>query len=416
VVGVALAILNPGTQAQYQFLTTTGDTGQNDVLRFFRVNADDSLTEVDSITTSNNLNLTTYLDPRGRWVYVPFAGVFDGTDFYELTASGEVILRDMQGGGFAFSDGRAAVRPDGAGVINTQALQTIGWYRFFRVTDELHLVPEGASHELAPGESILQGDISVRGAFTIFTQTQTEYRTYPLAPNGDIGAPTPDVSWDTNGNFIARALGVSRDGRVIISAGNGDRDAVSLWVADDGSVTEIDSLPRQQPFRLVGGNAANVLFPHHRYWVVFHGDWTEIWALNPDGTFGERIDITFDTQNFGRAALSADGRCAVAFHIQPTRSLSVLRLKPTGEIVSITRHTVPYFAEGLNFVTRRRPGDCNGDGWLDATDVVCLVNHVTQGTDIPNPVDFDHADVDGDGRRDQDDIEALVDLILGETL
>jgi hypothetical protein len=89
----------------------------------------------------------------------------------------------------------------------------------------------------------------------------------------------------------------------------------------------------------------------------------------------------------------------------------VFRLTPEGDIISVKYHFYPHQWE-VAFLTRRVPGDTNGDGWIDCSDLVTLINHVNLGAEIPNPVDFDHADVDRDGDRDEADVRAIADLIL----
>jgi hypothetical protein len=172
-----------------------------------------------------------------------------------------------------------------------------------------------------------------------------------------------------------------------------------------------------EPGFLAGGVLIVMIAPN-RDWVIFQGnDSTVCWDLLPDGTFGDEKWSTIETASFGRAGLSGDGRVLVVTHLTTVWNLSILRLSPVGDLISITTHPTPdLIHNGIQFITRRVPGDTNGDGWLDITDVVTLINHVNDGTEIPNPVDFDHADVDRDGDRDDADVQALVELILTQSL
>jgi hypothetical protein len=164
---------------------------------------------------------------------------------------------------------------------------------------------------------------------------------------------------------------------------------------------------------LAGGGIESVMISPLREWVIFHGNSSTVcWNLNPDGSFAGEKWSTDATANFGLADLSADGRVVIVGHLADGWKLSILRLSPTGDLDSVTTHETSLPHVPLKFITRRVPGDTNGDGWLDITDVVTLINHISLGTDIPNPVDFDHSDVDRDGDRDDADVQTLVDLIL----
>jgi len=61
------------------------------------------------------------------------------------------------------------------------------------------------------------------------------------------------------------------------------------------------------------------------------------------------------------------------------------------------------------------PGDANVDGVVDAADVVFLVNEaMPDDKPILLPQNFANADLDQDVDVDQDDLEALVQLLVGE--
>lgn len=56
------------------------------------------------------------------------------------------------------------------------------------------------------------------------------------------------------------------------------------------------------------------------------------------------------------------------------------------------------------------PGDTNGNGMLDISDVTELIDYLLGGTN--SNVDPDAADVDRDGRIDINDVSTLIDLLL----
>ena len=58
------------------------------------------------------------------------------------------------------------------------------------------------------------------------------------------------------------------------------------------------------------------------------------------------------------------------------------------------------------------PGDANGDGIVDALDIVVIVNHIFGAT--PEEFIFDNADVNGDGVVDALDIVIIVNIIFSK--
>lgn len=55
------------------------------------------------------------------------------------------------------------------------------------------------------------------------------------------------------------------------------------------------------------------------------------------------------------------------------------------------------------------PGDVNGDGKVNVSDVTTLVNMILGVI----PKDEEHADVNGDGKVNVSDVTALINIILG---
>jgi hypothetical protein len=71
------------------------------------------------------------------------------------------------------------------------------------------------------------------------------------------------------------------------------------------------------------------------------------------------------------------------------------------------------FQHQIVITGRRRPGSANGDAFVDVLDVVALTNHLNGGAQIVDSQAFDNADLTQDGALDQDDLNALVDLVIG---
>jgi hypothetical protein len=423
VVALALALLNPGTPSQYDLVLNYGFSDHE--LRLYHLNPDDSLTLLDvtpldpSVDTPTNRLL---VSPRGDWMIAPFVSPTSTIQLVSILPSGELVLEEHLNENL-HSQLITSLRPDGAGFFTStvEVFATPPTYRqFFFVNPDFTITPVNASQEyMSPEERLRNTVITHRGIFTVIGQEANTHRTYHLDPDGALGPISPPMLYEENNlQYTGRALGVSRDGHLVISGGNGSlTQAVSMWVDDAGTVSIIDKIRLPDGQRLAGGgDTESVLISPYRDWVIFQGDATELWDLNPDGSFaGKRWTVT-QTGIFGTADLSPDARVVIVNHLVFTDwTLSILRLSPTGDVESIAQHVFDLPIYPAVFIPRRRPGDCNGDGWLDATDVVCLVNHITQGIEIPNPVDFDHADVDRDGDRDQSDVSALVDLILGQT-
>ena len=58
----------------------------------------------------------------------------------------------------------------------------------------------------------------------------------------------------------------------------------------------------------------------------------------------------------------------------------------------------------------RRPGDANNDGFLDAVDLVEMIN--AKNGKASEHFNLTNADIDRDGKITQDDIEAVVEMIM----
>jgi len=412
ITGFLLLVSPADCPAQYDFCAQVG-TGSGSVdLRTLHLSEDGSFIESDSVQTIGPVSSSLLVDPRGRWIHVPL-----GTEIGELFAvfDNDTLLSKDKLDDKCYEDSHVALAPGGTGFIGSETFDPDEeiYLRFYAVSAECVITPALPSFEFSASEHLpFALVVSQVGNCTILAQMRNVHFTYHMDPDGSISLPTPEIAWGTEREYTSQSMGISRDGRLVVSAGNGDLfDAVSLWVDADGTVMQVDTLSVDG--LLAGGGIESVMISPLREWVIFHGNSSTVcWNLNPDGSFAGEKWSTDATANFGLADLSADGRVVIVGHLADGWKLSILRLSPTGDLDSVTTHETSLPHVPLKFITRRVPGDTNGDGWLDITDVVTLINHISLGTDIPNPVDFDHSDVDRDGDRDDADVQTLVDLIL----
>lgn len=274
-----------------------------------------------------------------------------------------------------------------------------------------------------------------RGGGILFAHGHRTYRVHPFV-DGNIGPPTPDLRFDTSPElgyqYQANCVTSSRDGRVIISIGTssgieGAPVAYSLWVEDDGTVRPVSVIRKKtESDSLAGGVVALEIAPD-RSWVVINGRRVVSYRLNPDGTFGEELWRTESRDLAMGLSVSGDGRLIASGSIVTRPSgdnlsvavslLTLLHVDGEGRLISRTEHEFERGFESTRifpeFITRRGPGDANGDGWIDVADLVTLVNHVERGAEIGNPVDLDNADVNRDGARNKVDVVMLVERLLG---
>lgn len=82
---------------------------------------------------------------------------------------------------------------------------------------------------------------------------------------------------------------------------------------------------------------------------------------------------------------------------------------PRGTTEAYQNHTAwgPYFGTIIEMEPELQPGDIDGDGKVNISDVALLINLLLEEGDLP-----DYADVDGDGKINISDVAALIDILL----
>ena len=73
----------------------------------------------------------------------------------------------------------------------------------------------------------------------------------------------------------------------------------------------------------------------------------------------------------------------------------------------------PDAAITVNSIIFRRPGDANGDDYVDAADLVEMINY--KNGKASERFNLTNADIDRDGEITQDDIDAVVEMIMDKT-
>jgi hypothetical protein len=415
---------------QYRLIGSIGSDTGDDRLALWELTEDDELVELDSLPPQQfGIIDRTLVDPRGEWVYFSI-DPGDIGEFVRVGADDKLELVQILDDNH-YESLSPSLRPDGSGVV-LAVTDEPGYYnphylQYYRATPQ-GLVPQGVSTEFnIEVNPVDYTAITQWGEYTLVSVFDSVRRTHHLTPGGEIGLATEDIYWESQeSGFDPKTLATSRDGRLLIAAGVGNvRRAVSNWVEDDGTVSERDSLFHEdfEDGLTLGyeGTVNTIIVSPHRDFVIFHANRPELWELHPDGTFGDMLWRSDREFTYGaHASLSADGRVLVTTQfvwlddgqggLYGTWAASIFRLGSLGEVLSENFIELPINYR-MDFVTRRAPGDVNGDGWIDAADIACLLNHLS-GAPITNPVDFDNADVNRSGNLTEDDVQALVEVIL----
>ena len=147
-----------------------------------------------------------------------------------------------------------------------------------------------------------------------------------------------------------------------------------------------------------------------------NGNWMDYYTLNPASGFWLTADGTICSWEDDQCTI---GYAFVEDHLEVYQRPSRTKVgdtytlyccfmdesKENGALVK----TIVTITDKQNDVL---PGDANGDGAVDITDVVCIVNYIL-GKSSTNFV-FEAADVKGDGFVDITDVVCVVNIILGK--
>ncbi|NUP91184.1 MAG: hypothetical protein HUU25_15405 [Candidatus Sumerlaeia bacterium] len=212
---------------------------------------------------------------------------------------------------------------------------------------------------------------------------------------------------------------ISPDGRWAISGGN--TDVVLFEIHPDGTVTLEDTFDPNGP--AIGPNCLRFTPNLNQILIAPLVDTVESLAFDETTLLGSVIDSA--ETGFGLPeALAVNAAGTMVLVDDQTAggqfSLASVFLRPDGTLTP-TGHTLPkgFKLADLQFIPPRAlpslPGDANLDGVVDAADIVFLVNEaLPDDKPILYPPNFANADLDQDVDVDQDDLEALVQLLVGE--
>ncbi|NUP91158.1 MAG: hypothetical protein HUU25_15265 [Candidatus Sumerlaeia bacterium] len=293
-------------------------------------------------------------------------------------------------------------------------------FRSFIVNNRLEPRATPGRLALTPDLGFLRMGLSDRVPYTALLTIPADQAVAVLSvsPSGEITDTGQRIA---TGARLTVPLDFTPDGRWAISGGSVNADIALFEIHGDGTVTLADSIIFPIP---LGARALRFL-PLDNIALGFFGDGLAMGtaAFSPDSLLGDLIDTApagfsgpeaMDVNPAGTLALLDDQSGAGQF------SLYSYFLSPGGELTP-TGFTLakPFKLADLQFIPPRTPvtltGDANVDGVVDAADVVFLVNEaLPDDKPILLPPNFANADLDQDVDVDQDDLEALVAMLVGE--
>jgi hypothetical protein len=224
--------------------------------------------------------------------------------------------------------------------------------------------------------------------------------------------PTGQLSL-TNQSFTGQITGPGRPstdatGRLVAFNQLGGHDVgLGHFVGDGQSTFEV--LDLFDIPGLTGFATITALHPSGR-WVFVDG-----WSVEIDPASGQFVGVVGDKVDAGgtSAAVSPDGRFVLT-----GAGARLVRFNDDGSLTLLNTGVpgVPSLSD-IAFIPPRAqptlPGDANVDGLVDVADMVFLIEKaLPDDALILPPQSFANADIDQDVDVDQDDFNALLDLIL----
>jgi hypothetical protein len=253
--------------------------------------------------------------------------------------------------------------------------------------------------------------ISVFDRYTLFNTT----RIIRYDVSEQLFSLTPQITL-TPGN----GLTVTPDGRFFISSSNPSTgsELTVYRVEGDGqsTITVVDSISEIEDFQSPRDAAAH---PNGRF--AFIMGWN-ILAIEIDQQTGHIIQIVEvqSAPSSNDLALSYDGQIL----LQTTNRFGGIariipyRVNGDGSLDPLQYGLeVPWSTSDLAFIPPKPqvtlPGDSNLDGSIDVADIVTVAEMISPTSRLAPAQNFVNADLDGDIDVDQDDLDALVGMLLG---
>jgi hypothetical protein len=289
-------------------------------------------------------------------------------------------------------------------------------FRTYLINNRLQIEWTGRAMSIPEIGEAIDWTISPRGGWTAVVNLG------PLDTLAILSLSPSGVLIDT-GNRVATTglhgnpLRLSADGRWLLTGSQAEGPSVALYEIDPfGMVSLHDSTS------VDGGSTFEVRFRPDLSGVVTANDGMGLSSVDLDENveFGDLIDSESPGLDISEALDINHDNDLVLFDDQGGGGFTLYsffidaigELTPTG--FSLTKG---FKLEDIQFIPDLTPptipGDANLDGRVDAADVVFLVNEaMPDDKPILLPPNFANADLDGDVDVDEDDLQALVDLLL----
>jgi len=368
-----------------------------------------------------------HADPFGRYVLFTTEEGFQNyrLELWRVEADHTLSLADaFSMDGLAFSPAAGELSQDGRWFVDfTGGFSPLPdeekWVQSFRITEDLHVELGGTPFSVASSEFyniaglvIAQPDETV--VVASFSTSIVGILEFSFDEFGNIGPNRDPIVIPAGG---PQHLSVRSDGRVVVSG----LMPLSLGISASGELTHIDTVDVLISLR-------NAHFLPNGLGLT-GGDDMNLVDLNRDGTFPNTFD-SLATPGFRGTAVTYDGRFVVYSQDcpGPGECFSVFRphLGPASLEPVFTLPGQPLWGD-IEFIPPRTEallGDANADGLRNAADIVTYINHFNDDPDIGGPTDPTitgpvpkaRADADQDGDIDQDDLDWLIDFLLGRHL
>jgi hypothetical protein len=404
-------------------------------IRVWEVTDAGDLSQVQQInfrTTGEQIKI----DPFGQFMVYPRIDVEPGPviDMYRIEPDNTISFASSYSRlGWEFANRVNTLTPDGSLYItaerNTASPEQPVYFEAYRISEELELIENDDKFLVGPG-----GPPGVPFSTTILGSATTEsghlllhnadfpafITVYPVSASGEISLPTQQFSYE-GAQPINGTWSVSPDQKMAVTGPIIWKPCdwlISFSISPEGTLTEAGHYPCSAEEQ-VGSDS--VFHPSGDSVLTGGGDVVRV-GMTSDGEFHVPAIVGVPAPlGSSKPAVSPDGRIAVSLWDVDSGGVhwGVFSLGDDGSITLLQDHILNIGYRDIAFIPPRTEeilGDANGDGRRDIRDVVKLVNHLDGTSDITGPVPLARADATQDGEIDGDDLEWLVDFLLGLNL